>query len=76
MLGCSNKHTVLQTETQVIAIEEELSQPCTIRVYPGGTSKEAITGEYIRALGVIGKCELQRSETLLLTKELKELYKQ
>lgn len=59
----------------MIAIEEALSQPCTIREYPeDGRSKEALQKEYIEALGVIGKCESQRNKSLELTKELKNLY--
>ena len=64
-----------QTETQAIAIEEELSQPCTIRKYPkDATGKDALIDEYLRALGVIGKCELQRKEALKATKKLKQIY--
>lgn len=80
MLGCSSKRTVLQTETQVIAIEEALSQPCTINEFPDVSDKtqkervEVLKKEYVNSLGVIGKCELQRKESLNLTKELKQLY--
>lgn len=59
----------------MIAIEESLSQPCEIRPYPeDATGKDDLKGEYINALRVIGKCELQRKESLNLTKELKQLY--
>lgn len=69
-----------QTETQAIAVEEELSQPCTIRKFPdvtGMTLKERVdtlVSEYARALSVIGKCELQRQEALDATKKLKKTF--
>ena len=59
----------------MIAIEESLSQPCSIRIYPeNATGKQDLMNEYVRALTVIGKCELQRKESLKATKKLKRLY--
>lgn len=66
----------------MIAIEESLSQPCEIAKFPDIlhlNQKERVKvlkKEYLKALGVIGKCELQRKESLDLTKKLKKLYKQ
>ena len=60
----------------MIAIEESLSQPCEIGIYPkDGYSKEALIREYIKALKALGECELQRKESLKATKKLKQLYK-
>lgn len=64
----------------MIAIEESLSQPCTIEQFPEAfdlTQQERVQllkKEYVKSLGVIGKCELQRKESLKATKELKKLY--
>lgn len=64
----------------MIAIEESLSQPCEINIFPSVThlnQKERVDTlkvEYIKSLSVIGKCELQRKESLKTTKELKKLY--
>jgi len=62
------------TETRATAVYESLSKPCTIREYPGGNSKEDIITEYILALTVIGKCELQRKGSFKLSNDLKQLY--
>jgi len=62
------------TETRVTAVYESLSKPCTIRSYPGGVDKEDLIKEYILAMNVIGKCELQRKESFELSKKLKQLY--
>jgi hypothetical protein len=57
-----------------------LSQPCEVDEFPNifyQTQKERVETlkkEYVNALGVIGKCELQRKESLNLTNELKQLY--
>ena len=78
--GCFGRDTVLQTETQVIAIEESLSQPCDIEAFPEiftlsqKERVEILKQEYFEALGVIGKCELQRKESLDATRKLKQLY--
>lgn len=64
----------------MIAIEESLSQPCTINKFPNAfelSQKERVEllkKEYVKSLGVIGKCELQRKESLKATKKLKKLY--
>lgn len=64
----------------MIAIEESLSQPCKIEKFPEAfelTQQERVNllkKEYVKSLGVIGKCELQRMESLKATKKLKKLY--
>lgn len=64
----------------MIAIEEALSQPCEINPFPEvfdlnqKDRVEVLKKEYLKSLGVIGKCELQRKEGLNATKELKQLY--
>jgi len=64
----------------VIAIEEALSQPCSINQFPDVTHLSqqervnTLKKEYLKSLGAIGKCELQRREGLNATKELKQLY--
>lgn len=66
----------------MIAIEESLSQKCEIAKFPdvtGLSQKERVKvlkEEYVKALTVIGKCELQRDLSLKLTKQLKQLYQQ
>ena len=60
----------------MIAISENLSQPCTTPVYSGGKSKEDLMEYTIIVLTDLGQCESQRREAWKAMQELIKLYEE